>query len=287
MHKRNHFFSRLLVIVAISGLAGLVVGCGSEAPSTLRLFVFDCGRLQFDSVAGFGLSDDDTDVRDLVVSCYLIEHPDGRVLFDGGLPPSMLEPDGWTEMDGGWRMRQDKPLFSQLEEIGLTLSDIDYAVFSHFHFDHIGIANDLQETRLFIQRAEFDQAFADSLVPGYFDPTVYDRFPRENIEVIEGDHDIFGDGRVQILSTPGHTLGHQSLLVKLENTGPVILSGDLHIMAVGRSKRAVAPFNLDSTLTVASMNRVEELLQDNGGELWIGHDLATYERLKHPPLFMD
>ena len=273
--------ARVLLTFAV-----LLAGCTKASDDTLRLYVFDCGRLQFDSVEALGVSDDETDVRELLVSCYVIDHPDGRMLFDGGLPASMLEPDGWTEMDGGWRMRQVSSLADHLAILGLGLQDIDLAAFSHFHFDHIGVANDLPETHLLVQQIQLEEAFGDS-VQSSFDPTLYDRFPREHLQIIDGDHDVFGDGRVRILATPGHTAGHQSLYVRLKNTGPVLLSGDLFIMKAGRSSKRVPGFNRDSTLTVESMNRVESLLEQEGGVLWIGHDLENYERLKHPPLFMD
>ena len=98
------------------------------------------------------------------------------------------------------------------------------------------------------------------------------------------DHDVFGDGRVRIISAPGHTPGHQVLYVDLEEEGPVILSGDLYHFRASHMGRRVPTFNFDSATTVASMDRVDALLAELGAELWIEHDLARYrEHANHLP----
>ena len=102
-----------------------------------------------------------------------------------------------------------------------------------------------------------------------------------------GHYAVFGDGRVQIISTPGHTPGHQALYVDLVNTGPIILSGDLYHFAISRQDRRVPTFNFDRQMTLASMDRIEKLVQETGATLWIEHDLALFETLKKAPTFYD
>lgn len=245
--------------------------------SDLRLYEFDCGRLAYDSpeAFGFGIRDASTDVRVLFVPCYLIEHPAGRLLWDGGLPSDLAETEDWVEEEG-WRLRLDRTLADQLADLGLTFDSIDYAAFSHMHFDHVGAANEVESATLLIQRPEYEAAFAQDIeVPG-FDRSLYDGLQRLEKRLLLGDHDVFGDGRVRILSLPGHTPGHQALFVDLDSEGPVVLSGDLYHFRVSREERIVPAFNVDAEATLQSMDRLEAFLLEMGATLWIEHDLARY-----------
>jgi glyoxylase-like metal-dependent hydrolase (beta-lactamase superfamily II) len=123
-------------------------------------------------------------------------------------------------------------------------------------------------------------------VPG-FDPSLYNKLKDAERLLIEGDHDVFGDGLVRIISAPGHTPGHQVLFLDLKNSGPVILSGDLYHFAISRQDRRVPAFNFDRELTLASMDRVEALVAETGATFWIEHELALFEQLKKAPEFYD
>ncbi len=258
-----------------------------EPGSSLRLYAFDCGRIQYDSLEAMGIRDDETDVRELLVPCYVIEHEKGRLLWDGGLPSKLAETEGWQEMDGGWRMRLDRTFAEQIDDLGWSMADFDFAAFSHFHFDHVGVANELEGAKLLIQRPEYDDAFAEEVTTPGFDPSLYDRFGPSNTQILDGEHDVFGDGTVRLIPTPGHTDGHQVLYVGLSNTGPVLLSGDLHVFRLDREEKWVPPFNADAEQTLESMEKIEVLLQETGATLWIGHELAGFEARKKPPEFHD
>ena len=241
----------LVTIVALLSMSPV-----SHAQTPLKLYVFDCGRLQFDSIAMFGIRDNETDVRELIVPCYMIEHEKGRLLWNAGMPPGLAETESWQEQDGA-RARLDRTLPEQLADLGLGMDDFDYASFSHMHFDHVGATNELTGATVIMQRAE-DEEFL----------------------VIEGDHDVFGDGTVRIISTTGHTPGHQSLFVDLPVTGPIVLSGDFYHFRVSRELRCVPTFNVDPDATLASMDKLEGLGEETGAELWIDHELARFEELK-------
>ena len=204
------------------------------------------------------------------------------MLWEGGLPSRVAESGGWQEMEGGWRMRLDVPFAEQLAARGLGMDDFDYVAFSHFHFDHVGVANELEGATLIIQRPELEAAFADEVtVPG-FDLEVYDNLRSAEKIVVDGEHDVFGDGRVRLIPAPGHTPGHQILFLDLEETGPIVLSGDLYVLPIGREQKRLLPIDFDSDQSRDSMQRIETLLEETGSELWIGHDLATFERLARP-----
>jgi Metallo-beta-lactamase superfamily len=111
------------------------------------------------SVKMFGLADDETDVRELAVPCYVIEHPRGRMLWDGGLPSALASTPGWQQDGAGGAIRLDRTLPQQLAAMDLGMDAFDYVAFSHMHFDHVGVANELGGGTLLIQRAEHDAAF--------------------------------------------------------------------------------------------------------------------------------
>lgn len=281
--------TRLSVILCFAFL--MIAGCradvATEAPSkaAIKLYVFDCGMLRFESIAGFSVADDETDVRDFIVPCYVVEHEKGRLLWDGGLPSKTADVEGWQGK--GMLSRLDRTFSEQLQEIGLDMSSFDYAAYSHMHFDHVGVANEVNGATLIIQKKEYDAAFATEVtVPG-FEPALYNNLKDAERIIIDGDHDVFEDGRVRIISAPGHTPGHQVLFVDLANSGPVVLSGDLYHLAISRQDKRVPKFNVDRDLTLASMDRVEALVKETGATFWIEHELALFERLKKAPGYYD
>lgn len=276
-----------ILLSALLVIGGFLISASPEANtrSSLKLYVFDCGMLRFGSIESFSISDDETDIRDLIVPCYVVEHERGRLLWDGGLPSKTAETFGWQ--GEGMLSRLDRTLSEQLGDIGLDMSSFDYAAYSHMHFDHVGVANEVDGATLIIQKEEYDAAFADEVtVPG-FDPSLYKKLKDAELLLIEGDHDVFGDGLVRIISAPGHTPGHQVLFIDLDNSGPIVLSGDLYHFDISRQDRRVPAFNVDRELTLSSMDRVEALVAETGASFWIEHELALFEQLKKSPDYYD
>ncbi len=96
---------------------------------------------------------------------------------------------------------------------------------------------------------------------------------------------MFGDGSVLILSTPGHTPGHQSLLVNLRKTGPVLLSGDAAHFKDNWDNKRVPAMNADKDMTVASMDRLAKLMTELHAQLWINHDKPQADATLHSPKY--
>ena len=257
-----------------------------NAHANPKLYVFDCGLLSFDDISLFSVTNDETEVREMFVPCYLIEHDEGRLLWDSGLPIDLAGGD-IENRGAGVRMRYDVSILDQLASMGLTPQDIDCLALSHFHFDHAGAANEFAASTLLIQQAEYEAAFqrADE-VRGY-DPSLFGALEDSERVLLNGDHDVFSDGTVRIIATPGHTAGHQVLLVDLTETGPVLLSGDLYHLEENRAWRRVPTMNVDVEQTLASMDRVERLLEETGATLWIEHNLELADRLRKAPGFYD
>ena len=252
--------------------------------SALKLYVFDCGMLRFESIEDFSIADDETDIRDLIVPCYVVEHEDGRLLWDGGLPSKTTDVDGWQ--GEGMLSRLDRTFSEQLPEIGLDMSSFDYAAYSHMHFDHVGAANAFSSAKLLIQDTEYQAAFVEKDNP-YFQPDLYEELVDSEKEILSGDYDVFGDGSVVIISAPGHTPGHQVLLLKLDNFGPLILSGDLYHFRKSRELRRAPQFNVDAEQTFRSMDKVEALIKAEGATFWIEHDKALADTLDLAPAYYD
>ena len=258
-----------------------------EASVSLKLYVFDCGRIrlsdeQFDAF-NYGITSAETDVRVVAVPCYVVEHERGRLLWNGGLASATTEFESWHD-GGGFEQRLDRTLGEQLAEIGLDYTSFDYMAFSHMHLDHVGVANEIEGAKFLIPQAEYDTAFAEE-VPFGFVPSLYENLRDADREIINGEHDVFEDGRVRIIPTPGHTPGHQVLFVDLKKTGPVVLSGDLYHFQLSRERRSVPGYNFDREATLASMELVEKLLEETGAELWIEHELARFEQVAQAPAY--
>jgi glyoxylase-like metal-dependent hydrolase (beta-lactamase superfamily II) len=158
-------------------------------------------------------------------------------------------------------------------------ADIAYVAVSHTHRDHVGNVDMFPSSTLLIQKAEVDFAFAaDKPSP----------FKRDRpMRMLEGDLDVFGDRSVTIVSTPGHTPGHQSLLVRLPKTGWLLLSGDAAHFRDNYDNRRVPSMNSSAEQTLASLRRIADLLAEKHAQLWINHDLAQSMGQKHSPEFYD
>ena len=249
-----------------------------------KLYVFDCGGLYMNDPSPFSLKPEETPTRELFVPCYLIEHEKGRLLWDAGLPKSVADATGKVSVEYGY-LTYDKWIVDQLADMDIMPGDIDYAAYSHLHFDHVGAANYFIKSEILMQKTEWALAFEEGSET--FDSSLYDKLKTAEVTLLEGDHDVFGDGSVQIIYAPGHTAGHQVLLVNLEKTGPILLSGDLYHFLESRELRRAPTFNYNAEMTFKSMDKVEALIKKTRATLWIEHEKALADTLNKAPQFYD
>ncbi len=282
MNPVSQFLSAALITAAALAFAPPAL---SDGDADVRLYVFDCGLIGAADISMFNVSNEETPVRELFVPCYLIEHPEGRMIWDAGLPLAMAGA-GRVEEPGGVYMTYERSFIDQLSDMGVTPADVDLVAFSHMHYDHVGAANAFTESTLLIQDAEYDAAFVDVTNP-VFQPDLYRDLEGSDKQILSGDHDVFGDGSVVIISAPGHTPGHQALLLRLANTGPLILSGDLYHFQMSRKLRRAPTFNTDADETFRSMDKVEALIETEGATLWIEHEKALADTLNMAPAYYD
>lgn len=276
-----HRLLQALPLVACAAILVAPLAFAADDVRSLRVHVLDCGRMErIPADELLAAVPDRPAYIDLVNRCFLVEHPKGRLLWDTGFSGSFAYTlRAWAFAAGTfWRsgIERGAPLPEQLAERGLGVDDVDYLALSHVHFDHAGGANAFAGSVWLVQQAERDWAFAGGEVERpHVDPALYADLEDARTIRLEGDHDVFGDGSVVILSTPGHTPGHQSLLLELPRRGPVVLSGDLFHNRLNREHRAPPSFNVDAEQTRRSMERVEEIVKRRGAELWIQHDPSS------------
>ena len=244
-----------------------------------RLYILNCGEGVAGDVSRWS-GVDAAKPMDFVDNCYLIHHAQGWLLWDTGVADTIAAmPDGQAPADPrAIHWRRPKTLASQLDQLRVKPSDIKFVAISHTHPDHIGNVELFPQSMLLVQKAEYEW-------PG---PQGAPRFkPGHPVTKLDGDYDVFGDGSVTILATPGHTPGHQSLLVKLPKTGALVLSGDVVHFSANWENRRVPSINFDKEKTAASMQRVADVLAKEKAQLWINHDKAQRDNLKMAPDYYD
>ena len=245
----------------------------------MRLIPLEIGRVktQMEAVTG----------RDgsavFPVASWLIDHPDGLVLFDTGMhvdlqanhdrigetTAKIFTPD----------FRPGEELTERLRERTIRTGDIDRVILSHLHFDHAGGTEEIPDARIVVQQAEWEAGHDERMIDnGVYNPADYDH--GHDVEAIVGQHDVFGDGRVTCLPTPGHTRGHQSLRVELDS-GPVVLTADCVYTRVMLDEMIVPPFGSERAKLQQrqSMEYLRSLRSDEGCQLIFGHDEEQFRSL--------
>jgi glyoxylase-like metal-dependent hydrolase (beta-lactamase superfamily II) len=268
-------------ILAVAALAiSALTALAQPKPGVDRLYILNCGEGVAGDISLWSPGVNVGQPMDFVDNCYLIHHTQGWLLWDTGITDAIAGmPEGLPPSDPRMtHWRRPKTLAAQLEAVGVKPTDIKYVAVSHTHPDHIGNVELFPHSMLLVQKAEYEW------------PTPFGagRFkPEHPVTKLQGDHDVFGDGSVMILSTPGHTPGHQSLLVKLPKTGALVLSGDAVHFKSNWENRRVPSVNTDKDQTLASMERIADVLAREKAQLWINHDKAQRDTLKMVPEFYE
>jgi N-acyl homoserine lactone hydrolase len=249
----------------------------SAAPA-IRLHVVDGGFIR--DYDASDLADDGAyngRLIDLPAPCFLIRHPDGDLMWDSGI--SSTRTDLEIEVEFG------ATLEAQLAELGLTPGAIRFLAVSHGHWDHSGNAGLFASSTWIVNPDERGAMFDDEMQATQAMDD-YGALEASDTILITDDHDVFGDGSVQIIQSPGHTPGHTVLLLRLADAGPILLSGDLWHLAESRRERRVPRFNVDRAQTLASMKKVEAIVRANSAGVVIQHEAADIAALPTFPGFL-
>ncbi len=279
-------------IALVFAAALLLLAACSSHPSALpveapRLYVFDCGTIDVADVSLFHPGIGKGEHKRLANACYLVAHPKGTLLWDAGLPDALAQtPEGKT-MFNVFTARVSRGLATQLAEINVDPARINYLGISHMHFDHIGNSALMPNATLLIQKVEYDAAFGAEPGRYGFDPTGYSHLKTQRTKKLDGDYDVFGDGRVVIKRAPGHTPGHQALFLRLPKTGNILLSGDLVHFTDNWTHKRVPDFNFDKAQSAKTLDETDRFLKENDATLWIQHDFEQNAGLKHAPAYYE
>jgi len=258
----------------------------AQPPSSVRMYVFDCGRLDILDITPYQLTKADIATNVMSVPCFLVAHPKGTLMWDAGVVPDRLIATGKPGTLRGYATATKK-LETQLNDVGYAPSDITYLSFSHFHWDHVGNANLFAGARWLVRKVERDMMFSDPPSPRT-EPAHFSALRNSRTTLITtADYDVFGDGEVVIKSAPGHSPGHQVLFVNLANSGPVLLSGDLYHYPEERTLKKVPTTEFDREQSTASRAAVETFLTRAHAQLWIQHDFNANSKLKKSPRYYD
>jgi N-acyl homoserine lactone hydrolase len=262
--------------------AGAMALMGMQAPTPsppaaqrpeMALWRLDCGSAHIADLDTF--SDTFAYVgrnKTLTASCYLIRHGDRYLLWDTGLPGALADNTGPTP--GGYSLRVR--IRDQLARIGIRPEQVTFVGISHYHGDHTGQAADFPRATLLIGTPDWEVVRARPEEAAKFGPWIEGQ---SRVEPVPGDHDVFGDGSVIMLNTPGHTPGHHSLLVRLPRTGAVLLTGDLYHFAENFETGRLPGFNTNRADTLASMARFREIARNLHARIIIQHEPADIAKL--------
>lgn len=224
----------------------------------------------------------------VALSCnaFLIQRGDEWLMWDTGISQTLFPELGGEVIAHGIRGVVSRPLTHQLAEVGLTPADISRVILSHAHFDHAGNCNLFAKSKFVVQGAELDAMFgADFAHFGYI-PKLYESLKTAAVQRVTGDLDLYGDQSIRLLSTPGHTPGHMSLLVRLKERGPILLAADVAHYAFNFEERLVPNMNSSKEESLQSMEKVKRIAAEEGAQIWLNHDIDQSATFPHAPAFM-
>lgn len=250
-----------------------------------RMFVLLCGY----EILPMNVSLRGADPKFIVsvpICTYLLDTSDGWVLLDAGLDSHHLVDPGQIEKyfsPGRWFpppvVKPVHEMEAQLKSIGIGFEDISILILSHLHADHSGHIKRMPQARIVVQKREYDYAFSNAEKIAYF-PEDYD-IHGLSWDVIDGDTKVL-DG-IEAIFTPGHTPGHQSLIVDLPQTGKVILTADVGDWIENFDQEILPGSATSDEEAIASIRRINALRQQTGAPMFLTHDPVLVQKIKLAP----
>lgn len=244
----------------------------------MKMHLLSGGRLRMRRSIYFPEADR-TEMMDLPVSCVLLIHSQGLVLFDTGCHPSVV-----TDAEARWGglarfmtpvMISADTVISELPKAGVTASDIDVVVCSHLHPDHCGCNVFFPNATILAQRTEIEAARAQGAAQGYLTA----EFEQPNLTAVDGHKDLFGDGRITLLPMPGHTPGMMVAHAVLNHDGAFVLASDAVAVKAHLDQRYAPKNTWNIDAAVASLDAIARLQKD-GATVLCGHDAAQWASLR-------
>ena len=242
--------------------------------AALELYLFDSGTLAFGGV-------------EVPVPFFLLRHPLGLILVDGGNPLAVVgDPHAhWGGLADVFEVHMSAAQHceTQLRRLGIDPGDVSHVVQTHLHMDHTGALGHFPKAVVVAHAREREAALAadDPMQSGYIRAD-YDR-PELQWQTVDGDSDLFGDGLIRLIETPGHAAGHMSLLVELADTGPVLITADAADNRAQWEGRANVRAFHSRDDAARSLRRLHELADETDALVVFGHDPKNWAQLEHAP----
>jgi N-acyl homoserine lactone hydrolase len=262
-------------LIASALVAGAInLAAAQAAPAAVvTLTRLDCGNNPAPTDVGLRFSDTHAYTGlmvQLTFSCYLIRHGDDYMVWDTGNPVGAAPTSPKTS------------LVDLLAQVKVTPAPVKFVGISHYHGDHVGQVSSLPQSTLLIGKGDWD-VLNDPKSAAIANPAPFARWITGGgkVDPVTGDRDVFGDGTVVMLNTPGHTPGHHSLLVRLKEMGNVLITGDLAHFHENYDTDGVPTFNTDRAATIASLDRFKKLEANLHATVIIQHDARDIGKL--PP----
>lgn len=211
----------------------------------------------------------------LPVWSFAIEHPDGLVVVDAGQDPDFVAApsDVYMRLAVRFDVSQADRLEARLREAGLDPATARQHVFTHLHVDHVG-AGPLPGALVVLNAQEWRAATArGARLRGYMRPGMRDP------QTVDGDHDLYGDGSIRLLATPGHTAGHQSVLVTPSSGPRVLITGDAVYSEAALATRTIDGVGVDADRARASIDRLREICREAPTVVAPTHDADAAHRV--------
>ncbi|APV51003.1 hypothetical protein BWI17_15700 [Betaproteobacteria bacterium GR16-43] len=276
---------------ALLPLLALLAACASTPstpPAVERLYVISCGENHTQDLSRWTPGENVGKAHVFGDHCYLIKHAKGWMLWDSGNADRLAAlPNGLTNPAGTITAYMKKPLADSLKELGVAPADIAYFAMSHSHGDHSGNANLFPASTIYMQESEYEAVFGANAEKSGMPLANFEKLKGAKFVKLRGDHDVFGDGSVVIKSTPGHTPGHQCLLVLLPRRGPVLLTGDLVHLQYSWQNNIVPGFNYDVPQSKGSLAAMKDLASKTGAQVWVNHDKEQHAAIPKAPAFVE
>jgi N-acyl homoserine lactone hydrolase len=249
----------------------------------MKMHMLSGGRVRMRKSTYFPGSDPSAMIE-LPVSCVLLRHAQGNVLFDTGCHPSVAENPGarWGAMAKYVIpiMAPDDTVITALNGIGLEPDDIDVVICSHLHPDHCGCNAFFKKATVMLHAREFEAASApeaDAVAAGYLRADWDHLIPA--MKLIDGQTDVMGDGRIVLLPLPGHTPGMMGALVKLDNSGEYLLASDALSIRENLDRDIIPRNTWNAELCAQSFAEIRRI-EAGGAKIICGHDAAQWDTLR-------
>ena len=283
--KKLAIAAAILVMVCVGASSVAAMNHGASGPKVYWTASGLFGPLPISALLPTYPKDQDHDIM-IPINMWIIDHPMGLIVYDTGNNVAISDGNCTSHWNEGFcgllqpSQTRGDVIDKQLEKVGFSAGDVKIVITSHSHLDHIGNIEMFPDAIHVIQKKELYQAWwpekfqrgGAHVVADYDDARDFTYFE------LDGDYDLFGDGSVIIISTPGHTLGHQSVKVRMAETGTAILTQDA-VWVKENLEGHPAGLNYSILDYTNSVNRIKMIRDIENAQIWMGHSMEQYEAM--------